>query len=191
MKYYEAHDEEYRKLLAKGHVAWDKGAYEKFDMLPLVERFIRELSFEPSQSNALDLGCGTGGLACWLASQGFRVTAIDISTAAVCEAKKQAVSRGLKIDFQAADICQEKLPKKPFDLITDNHFLHCIVFPDERHSVLQNINRALRPGGEYWLETMVRHPKMRPREEWHLDADGISWRATSNDTKVEGCVNRN
>lgn len=190
MKYYEAHNEEYLKRLAKGQVAWEKGAYEKFDMLPLVERFMGESNFEPLQSSALDLGCGTGGLACWLASQGFKVTAIDISDAAICEAKKQAASRKLKIDFQVADLCQTKLPQKMFDLITDNHFLHCIVFPDERRSVLQNINHALKPGGEYWIETMVGHPQMKPRPEWHLDVDGISWQIVPPGRKIEECVNR-
>jgi SAM-dependent methyltransferase len=190
MKYYETHDEEYCKLLAKGQVAWDKRPYEKFDMLPLIERFIEELNFEPLQSGALDLGCGTGGLACYLASRGFKVTAIDISAAAICEAKKQAAARGLKINFQTTDLCQEKLPQRAFDLITDNHFLHCIVFSDERQSVLHNINYALKPGGEYWIETMVGYPRMKPRDEWHLDADGIFWRIAPADKKIERCVNR-
>ena len=190
MKYYETHDEEYRRRLAKGQVAWDEEEYDQFGMLGLIERFIRESSFEPSQSDALDLGCGTGGLACYLASRGFKVTAIDISSTAILEAKKQAASRGLKINFQATDLCCEQLPPNAFDIITDNHFLHCIVFSDERQAVLQNISRALKPHGEYWIETMVGHPAMKPRDEWHLDADGISWAAMSKNVKVEGCVER-
>jgi SAM-dependent methyltransferase len=191
MKYYETHNEEYRRRLAKGQVAWDEGKYDQFDMLGLIERFIRESNFEPSQSNALDLGCGTGGLACYLASRGFKVTAIDISIAAILEAKKQAASRGLKINFRAADLCCVQLPKNAFDIITDNHFLHCIVFSNERQAVLQNIGHALKSHGEYWIETMVGHPAMKPRDEWDLDADGISWVAVPNNLKVEGCVERN
>jgi SAM-dependent methyltransferase len=191
MKYYEAHDEQYRKLLAQGQVAWDKGEYDEFSMRALIERFTRESNFEPTESNVLDLGCGTGGLACYLASRGFRVTAIDISATAILEAKKQAVLRGLKINFKVADLCHEQLPEKAFELIADNHFLHCIVFPDERHSALQNINHALKATGEYWLETMVGHPEMRPRDEWHLDAEGISWRAVSSSAKIERCIERN
>ena len=100
----------------------------RFSMLTLIERFLGESNLEPSQSSALDIGCGTGGLACYLAKRGFNVTAIDVSTTAINEAKKQAALRGLKINFQAADLCREQLPQNAFDIITDNHFLHCIVF---------------------------------------------------------------
>jgi SAM-dependent methyltransferase len=191
MKYYELHEREYQKILAAGHVSWDKGNYEQFNMLKLIEHFLGETNLEPSQSSILDVGCGTGGLACCLAKRGFNVTAIDISTAAINEAKKQAALRGLKINFQAADLCHEQLPQNAFDIITDNHFLHCIVFPGERQAVLQNIRQALKPHGEYWIETMVCHPEMKPRKEWNLDSDGISWVAVSKDFKVEGCVERN
>jgi SAM-dependent methyltransferase len=191
VKYYETHEEEYRRRLAKGQVAWDEGNYEHFDMLSLVERFIRESNLVPSQSHALDIGCGTGGLACYLSSQGFKVTAVDISETAVGEAKHQAVSRGLDINFLTADICREQLPKNAFDVITDNHFLHCIVFSNERDGVLQNIHQALKPDGEYWLETMVGHPKMRPKNEWNLDTDGISWRIAPRGNCILGSIERN
>lgn len=191
MIYYGLHDQEYKKRLAAGQVAWDKGEYETFDMLPLIKRLIKESKLAPSESTALDLGCGTGGLACFLAKQGFKVTAIDISSTAIGEAKSQATSRGLNIDFQVADLCHEKLPENTFDIITDNHFLHCIVFSHERYGVLQNIHRALKPEGEYWIENMIGHPKMTPPAEWNLDADGITWCIVSEDKRVEGCINRN
>jgi SAM-dependent methyltransferase len=190
MKYYEKHEEEYRKRLAKGQVAWDEGKYEQFDMLALVKRFIKESNFDSSQSYALDIGCGTGGLACYLASRGFKVTAIDVSGTAIGEAKNQAFSRGVKVDFKVADICREQLPENAYDLVTDNHFLHCIVFSQERNFVLQNIRRALTANGEYWIETMVGHPKMKPRDEWHLDNDGISWLDVSGNGLIEGCIER-
>jgi SAM-dependent methyltransferase len=191
MKYYEVHNELYRKLLAKGQVAWDKGQYEEFEMLGLIKRFIDESDFEPSRSCVLDLGCGTGGLSCYLSSHGFKVTAVDISAVAVKEAKKQAASRGLKIDSRVADLCRDELPENAFDLIIDNHFLHCIVFPDERDAVLQSIRRALKPDGEYWIETMSGHPEMKPRDKWNLDAEGISWALIPGEVEMEGCINRN
>jgi len=190
MKYYEGHDKEYKRRLAKGQAAWDKGEYGTFDMLPLVKRFMKESNFTPSESIALDLGCGTGGLACYLASRGFKVTAIDISPTAIREAKKQAASRGLKVDFHVADLCHEGFLENAFDLITDNHFLHCVVFSHERHAVLQNIHHALKPYGEFWIETMVGHPQMAPLDEWNLDADGISWRVMSDNDRIEGSIER-
>jgi len=191
MKYYEKHEGEYRKRLARGQVAWEEGKYEQFGILALIERFIKESDFEPSHSCALDVGCGTGGLACYLVSRGFKVTAIDISETAIEEAKKQAFLRGLKVNFRAGDICREQLPENAYDLVTDNHFLHCIAFSQERDFVLQNIRRALRTNGEYWIETMVGHPKMKPKDEWHLDNDGIAWIAVSGMGQIEGCIEHN
>jgi len=191
MKYYEAHDREYKKLFKAGRVAWDEGDYESFDMLGLVERFLKESNFSPSVCRALDLGCGTGGLACYLSMQGFNVTAIDISATAIREAKKQAEYRNLNIDFQVADLCSIELPKDSFDLITDNHFLHCIVFPGERKRVLWNIYNTLKPDGEYWIEVMVGHPQMKPRAEWNMDADGVTWMVVGDDERTEECVEHN
>ncbi|MBN1765909.1 MAG: class I SAM-dependent methyltransferase [Sedimentisphaerales bacterium] len=190
MKYYHGHDNLYQKLLARGQAGWDKGDYESFQMLPLIKQFLSESHLKPSQSCALDLGCGTGSLACFLAAQGFTVTGIDISTTAIQSAKEQARKRNLNIDFRAADLCYEHLPEKTFDLITDNHFLHCIVFPDERKAVLKNIRQALKPHGEFWMETMVNYPQMIPAKEWNLDEEGISWYPIPPDQKTEECIER-
>jgi SAM-dependent methyltransferase len=191
MKYYELHERQYQKILAAGHINWDECNYEQIDMLRIIERFLGESNHEPSQSNVLDIGCGTGGLACYMAKRGFNVTAIDISTTAINEARKQSASRDLRINFQVADLCNEQLPQNMFDIITDNHFLHCIVFSDERQAVLQNIRQALKPHGEYWIETMVGYRQMSRHNEWNLDSGGISWLAVPDNLKVEGCVERN
>jgi len=188
MKYYEAHDREYEKRLKAGRVAWDEGDYENFDMLGLVKRLMAESNFSLPGARALDPGCGTGALACYLSMQGFKVTAIDISAAAIREAKKQAAYRNLNIDFKVADLCRIELPEKSFDLITDNHFLHCIVFPQERKRVLQNIYNALKDDGEYWIEVMVGHPEMKPRAKWNMDADGVTWAVVSEKERTEECA---
>ena len=54
MKYYEGHEEEYKKRLAKSQVDWDGGKYDEFGMRGLIERFIKESDFNPAQSKTLD-----------------------------------------------------------------------------------------------------------------------------------------
>jgi SAM-dependent methyltransferase len=136
------------------------------------------------------LGCGTGALAVLLAKEGFTVTAIDISSTAIAEAQKQAALRGEEIDFQVGDVCRLEIPSNSFDLITDNHFSHCIVFEEERRTVFGSIHRLLKPGGQFWIESMVGHPQMDPPDDWNLDSDGITWCMVDEEKAVEGCERR-
>lgn len=54
-------------------------------------------------ARALDMGCGTGGNAMWLAARGWQVTAVDFSEVAIKKAKQYAAERGIEVSFVAAD----------------------------------------------------------------------------------------
>ena len=190
MKYYNAHESEYQKRLAAGQVAWDKGTYDDIDIRPFIEHMLKESTISPSGSCALDIGCGTGGLACMLASIGFSVTGIDISPTAISVAKHQSSKRGLAITFHVRDLCRDTLARAAFDLIIDNHFLHCIVRPEERQFVLQNLRKGLKKRGEFWMETMVGHPDMIPLAEWNLDETGVTWCVVPEEKRTHGCIER-
>lgn len=75
-------------------------------------------------SRALDLGCGEGGDAMWLAEHGWQVVAVDVSTTALARAAEDAQTRGVlgRIDFQHHDLTKT-LPDGPFDLVSA-HFFH-------------------------------------------------------------------
>lgn len=69
---------------------------------------------------ALDLGCGEGGDAVWLAQQGWRVTAVDISTTAVERGRAAAADLGVpadRITWVAQDLA-EWSPGGTFDLVS-------------------------------------------------------------------------
>jgi SAM-dependent methyltransferase len=70
----------------------------------------------------LDLGCGTGDLACTLARRGYHVTGIDISPTAVDRARQKAT--GLTARFDVQDATKLDLPNAPFDTIFDSGLLH-------------------------------------------------------------------
>jgi SAM-dependent methyltransferase len=190
MHYYHGHEQEYQKRLAKGQVAWDPGDYDSFESKPLLEEFLAGFRGDPKQCRVLELGCGTGGLACFLAEKGFRVTAVDISESAIKVGKQQADTRGLSIDFLACDLCRDSFPEGSFQLVIDNHFLHCIVFLDERRMVLEKIQKCLASGGEYWLESMVGFPGMVPPPEWRFDDEGVTWAVVSKECRVKGLTER-
>jgi SAM-dependent methyltransferase len=94
----------------------------------------------------LDLGCGEGSDAVWLAERGWHVTAVDISQTALDRAAVDAVARNAanRIDFQRHDL-MESFPGGVFDLVSAQ-FLHSTV-PMDRAAVLRRAADAVAPGG--------------------------------------------
>ncbi|MYS86283.1 class I SAM-dependent methyltransferase [Embleya scabrispora] len=94
----------------------------------------------------LDLGCGDGGDALWLARRGWHVTAVDVSAVAVERLADLARSRGLgdRVGARRHDLW-ESFPPGRFDLICA-HYLHTPVESD-RSTILRVAAYALRLGG--------------------------------------------
>ena len=95
---------------------------------------------------ALDLGCGEGADAIWLAEQGWRVTAADISQAALDRAADHAATAGVadRITWARHDFSRS-IPAGPFDLVSA-HFLHSPV-DDPRDAALRRAAAAVGSGG--------------------------------------------
>jgi tellurite methyltransferase len=88
---------------------------------------------------ALDLACGAGRNALYLARLGWQVTAVDASSTAIARLREGA--RGLAVDARVADLERREFAIEPdaWDLICDFHYLQRDLFPDIREGV--------RPGG--------------------------------------------
>ena len=67
---------------------------------------------------ALDVGCGEGADAIWLARRGWTVTAIDISDVAVSRARQAAERAGAAVRWVAGDVLQIPFPARSFDLVS-------------------------------------------------------------------------
>jgi SAM-dependent methyltransferase len=95
---------------------------------------------------ALDVGCGTGGDAIWLAGQGWRATGVDLSRTALQRAAAAAAERGVagRTTWQYADVTTWTPPARAFDLVT-TAFLH--VPGGARDAVLARLAGAVAPGG--------------------------------------------
>jgi len=95
---------------------------------------------------ALDLGCGEGGDAMWLAERGWHVTAVDISQTALDRAAADARARNLlqRIDFQRHDL-PHTFAQGVFDLVSAQ-FMHSMVEFD-RPRLLRMAAETLSPGG--------------------------------------------
>ncbi|WP_194822471.1 FAD-dependent oxidoreductase [Micromonospora sp. S-DT3-3-22] len=95
---------------------------------------------------ALDLGCGEGGDAVWLARQGWRVTAVDVSTAALERSAAAVTAAGVTalVDFQRHDLART-FPTGEYDLVSAQFLQSPLEFP--RAGVLRAAARAVAPGG--------------------------------------------
>jgi SAM-dependent methyltransferase len=102
-----------------------------------------------SPCDAVDLGCGAGNYAVWLASKGFRMTGVDMSPKAIDLADDLASKRGVSCRFLTANLLGDLGQlEQSFDLAYDWEVLHH-VFPEDRRTYADNVHRVLRPGGTY------------------------------------------
>jgi SAM-dependent methyltransferase len=97
---------------------------------------------------AVDLGCGPGRNAIYLASLGFAVDAVDQSAAALAWARERAGEAGVSVRFHCADIFSADLPPGSYDLVYDSGCLHHLA-PHRRVSYLGLLDRLLAPGGHF------------------------------------------
>lgn len=93
---------------------------------------------------ALDLGCGTGANAIWLAQKGWDVTAIDWADAAIKTARARAAEAAVDAEFEVADVTQWK-PPRPFDLVVTTFALPPA--GDQLGRALSTAQAAVAPGG--------------------------------------------
>ncbi len=107
---------------------------------------LAEIGPQISGSRALELGCGEGADAIWLAEHGWTVLAVDISETALERAREAARARGVadRIEFRQLDLA-DGVPDGPFDLVTAQ-FLHSPVEID-RPPILRGAAGTLAPGG--------------------------------------------
>jgi tellurite methyltransferase len=129
---------------------WDeryaRGEHANDEPSPLLRDAVTIFSQRSSRARArqpvaLDLACGAGRHALYLAECGFAVIAVDKSTVAVDIARQNAAIRNLDVDLRVADLetGEFRLNAHSFDLICDFFYLQRDLFAP--------IRDALRPGG--------------------------------------------
>jgi SAM-dependent methyltransferase len=109
-----------------------------------LERIVREDKITPSA--ALELGCGTGANAVWLAEEGFTVTAIDISPLAIERARARANAPKVHVKFIVGDVLQDPGVGGPFDFFFDRGCYH-VVRTIDVEAYVGLLRRAIAPGG--------------------------------------------
>lgn len=129
------------------NVKYDKYYAETADALgPPTQRLVGFLSLQlPRGAHVLDVGCGQGRDAIWLAKSGHRVTGIDPSSVGIAQLQAIAAQASLPITAIVADL-ESYTPIANFDCILFDRTLHML---EERARLLgfQALIRALKPMG--------------------------------------------
>jgi len=120
-------------------------------------------------ARAVDLGCGTGLEAVYLAQHGYHVTGVDYTPIAVRRARKRAEQAGVadRCTFLRADITSPRTlaGDEGYDLIVDCGTLDDLS-PQQRPEMAATIRRLSRPGSVFVLWCFYAHPDELPAPKW-------------------------
>ncbi|MBF0316429.1 MAG: methyltransferase domain-containing protein [Oligoflexia bacterium] len=97
-------------------------------------------------SKILDLGCGGGRDAIYMAQQGFSVSGIDLSAAAVEIAQRRAIDLNTTVDWRVGNVLNLPFANNSFEMITDRACFHHISHQDRTQYAIE-VSRILSVGG--------------------------------------------
>lgn len=145
------------------HGYWDGAGDPLAAQVRLIEKLVHFASI-PRGARVLDIGCGTGGAARWLAENlGCSVLGISISPVEVAAAIEKARGSGVEnlIEFHVADANKMDFPEASFDAVwiveTSEHLV-------DKRRFLENCARVLKPGGRLALATCLAPAHPMPRQ---------------------------
>jgi len=129
---------------------WDKiyscqGAEKKIEPAYVLRKHTHLL---PEQGDALDIACGRGGNALFLAGLGFKTLAWDLSPIAIEKLNRIAAGLELNLMAEAKDVQMAVFPQQCFDIIAVSRFLDRTI----NHLIVS----ALKPGGLLFYQTFLK-----------------------------------
>jgi SAM-dependent methyltransferase len=156
-----SHFDRLSEFYKSGPVPWDQP-----DPPPEVLAFVPTLPV----GRALDLGCGLGRAARYMAGLGWQVDAIDFIPQAIAEATARAEQAGLadKIHFHLSEITQLDFLTDHYDFALDVGCAHSFTV-DELRAYHRELVRLLKPGGHYLLFAHLNNLEPEPEARRWLD----------------------
>jgi SAM-dependent methyltransferase len=147
--------ERWEERYRTGDTPWDIGRPD-FNLIDMVTK-------RPIPGcKALEIGCGAGSNAVWLAQQDFEVTATDVSELAIQKAGERASDAGVDCTFLVADFLNDKVSGAPFGFVFDRGCFHSFDSDEERKQLAENVGWHLEKDG-LWL-SLIGSTDGPPRE---------------------------
>lgn len=134
----------------------------RWDPSPLLVEWLPRLP----KGRALDLACGTGRNALYLAGQGYQVDGMDVAASALALGRQRATELGLSVNWVQADLDTYALPPNTYDVIAVSFYINRELAPA--------LVAALKPGGMLLYEHHLRATDATngPRNPEHRFAPG-------------------
>lgn len=137
------HRQNWEERYRDDNAPWDTGRAD-FNLV----RMVTDRPIPPCK--VLEIGCGTGSNALWLARQGFQVTALDASERAIEKAREKAARVDAECEFLVRDFLLEDTPGGPFEFVFDRGCLHAFEKAEERTRFAERAAQSLTDNG-LWL----------------------------------------
>jgi ubiquinone/menaquinone biosynthesis C-methylase UbiE len=124
---------------------WDIGRPQ-----PVFVKLFRDGEIKPGR--ILDVGCGTGENAMFLAENGCSVAGVDIAHRAIELAREKAKKRHLQVNFSVCDVLTlgSCFNEGEFDTVIDSGLFHALT-DEERPAYVKQVYRVLKDGGQYFM----------------------------------------
>lgn len=159
-----AYDKEVlERMYKEGNVPWDFGKPYK----QLID-FVKE----NKPCRALDVGCGTGTDAIFLAQNGFNVSAIDISEEAIKIAKSKAEKAGVNVDFRVGDVLNMPHEDETFEFVNDNGCFH-LLDKSIWKGFVKEVVRVMKPKAKYLMKCFSDKEPPNPKIPYRLSKETI------------------
>jgi SAM-dependent methyltransferase len=144
----------YRVLYRVGFTPWDQ------DHVPAELSGLVEGPTALPPGRALDIGCGTGTQAVYLAEHGWRATGVDAVTRGLARARERAQRRGVEVSWVAGDVT--RLPTlgfgERFDLLFDRGCFHDLSAA-AREGYVSGVSELAAPGATLLLLAFARRER--------------------------------
>lgn len=124
---------------------WDSGL-----PAPELEEYFASLEKDKYPKLVLEIGCGTGTNAIWMAGHGCTVTTTEIAPTAMEAAKKKAADAKAQIDFHLIDICETTPVKDGTQDFAFDRGVYHVIERAKRNLFVERVAAALKPGS-FWL----------------------------------------
>ena len=144
-------------LLSRGELYGNPNDFSNFSSKSFLTETLPRLDLKPN-ARVLELGCGTGPVAYFLAQFGYQVHGIDVIPDAIDKAKAIAAEHRLAIRYEVLDVCQIPRGGKPYQLIIDSFCSQGIVTYSDRVAMFSGIKSRLAKNGYFLMSCCVFEP---------------------------------
>lgn len=148
------------------------GYYWGLEPAAFLDELIETASKKPSELKVLDIGCGEGKDAVYMAELGCEVTAFDITESGIRKTKHLAEKKGVKIHAFVADINDFSIDDQ-FDIIYSTGTVQYL-FDDCIEPFFKKVKEMVKVGGHVYFNVFVEKPFLELPPDW--DKEEKMWK---------------